>query len=550
MNAFSIRGLEFHSSRMWQWQQVQLAIELMEKIGMNTLIFHQNDIPEQLVFPTAYFNDDFMWKKCPVRMHTIFNNRHYISKIIRALERSNIKFFIEVKELCFPEVLPEVYPQLWKNGNACPFDDFWWEYLENKYNELFEIIPGISGVIVSAGTKESKISFAANKCKCPECKDKSAVQWYTRLIESMYKPIKKCNKTLVIRDFSYSAGNQRSIIEAAGNVSKDIVIALKNTPHDYYPTFPNNPSIGNCSGHPQWVEFDTWGQFFGLGAFPCSVVEDMQKRMQHCAQMGVEGVWARTDWEGITEGSSFNSFNMLNVFGAGMLSRDVKTNIDDIYKAWCDHGLVSPMKSGSVFQEPAKPTDPEAWKTLKDLMTASWGIIEKSQYVRGHLFNEDDQYCNSVDRFIDIMIKTHGRDDWEPGASMLVKPTAENINIILQEKRQGLKEVETLADKIKLEKLGFPDDFIMDFKILMKLYILYVKGFEYCAQGVFYTEKYKQEKNSSDKEQIEDAIEKLQKFSLEINEVFNDTDYPHYIYWLLDRKRIKELIADMKMHLT
>jgi len=531
---------------MWQWHQVRLAIDLMKKNGMNTLIFHQNDIPEQLVYPAAYFNDEFMWKRCAVRMHTIWNNRHYISRLIRALDKNNIKFFIEVKELWFPDVLPEEYPHLWKNGSACPFNPFWWKYIEDKYNELFSIVPGISGVIVSPGTRESKISFAANKCKCPDCKDKTAVEWYTKLIEAMYKPISKYNKTLVIRDFSYSAGNQRNIIEAAGNVSKEIVIALKNTPHDYYPTFPNNPSIGNCSDHPQWVEFDSWGQFFGLGVFPCSVVEDMQARMRHCAKKGVEGVWVRTDWEGVTEGSSFNSLNLLNVFGAGMLSQDVNTNIDDIYRAWTDHGLLSPMKSGSEPQTPAKPSSPEAWKTLKDFMISSWKIIEKSQYVRGHVFNEDDQYCNSVDRFIDIMVKTHGRDDWDPGASLLVKPTDENISIILDEKRQAVKEAEELAGKIDFKKLGFPEDFCNEMKTILMLYPLYVKGFEYCAQGVFYAEKYRLEKNDQDKKQVNDAIDKLQKFTTEVNDFLKGSDYPHYIYWLLDMERLGEFIDDLK----
>ncbi len=53
--------------------------------------------------------------------------------------------------------------------------------------------------------------------------------------------------------------------------------------------FRINPAIGCCgSDMRQWVEFDTWGQYFGLGVFPCSVVEDMQGRLQRYLDKGVK----------------------------------------------------------------------------------------------------------------------------------------------------------------------------------------------------------------------------------------------------------------------
>ena len=84
----------------------------------------------------------------------------------------------------------------------------------------------------------------------------------------MYRPLAKAGMRLVVRDFSYTADHQFAMVEAARSVSKDITMALKKAPHDYYPTFPDNPAIGCCdSDMRQWVEFDTWGQYFGLGYF-------------------------------------------------------------------------------------------------------------------------------------------------------------------------------------------------------------------------------------------------------------------------------------------
>jgi hypothetical protein len=41
---------------MWRWKSVENAFQLMERLGLNTLIFHQNDQPDQLVRPRAYLS--------------------------------------------------------------------------------------------------------------------------------------------------------------------------------------------------------------------------------------------------------------------------------------------------------------------------------------------------------------------------------------------------------------------------------------------------------------------------------------------------------------
>ena len=549
MAMFDIRGLEFHSSRMWQWSHVEQAVAFLERTGMNALVFHQNDLVDQLVFPAAYFSEEEMWRVNPVRMHTIFNNRHYIGKVVRHLRKRKIGFYVEVKELWYPDEITGKYPHLLgKDGVLCPFDPFWSEFLSEKYTELFRILPDIDGIIMSAGTRESRISISASRCTCSKCRESDTVDWYETIIKAVYAPIAAAGKTLVVRDFSYSSKNQRSIIEAADRCSNDIVISLKNTPHDYYPTFPDNPSIGECGDHPQWVEFDGWGQFFGIGVFPCSIVEDLQKRFAHAAYNGVKGIFMRTDWEVLTEASIFNSLNMVNLFAAAIFSQDTEADSDGVYRAWIDYGLYSPLKSGSVRQEAVKPGRPEAWLVFRDLMRASWKVIEKSQYVRGHLFNEDDQYCNSVQRAYDMMVHIHGRDDWEPGASRLVQATDENIAVIMAEKRAAVEESLRLRSILSAGDTGLPDEFLTELKELLDLFVRYTRGFEYCAAGVFFAKKWADSRLDPDRARLLEAISELERFAAESDEFLTGTDYPHYIYWLLDMNRIRELVGDLYLY--
>jgi hypothetical protein len=55
---FEVRGLEIHSRRMWDWKSVSTAFSLMEKLNLNMLIFHQDNLQDAVVWPDKYFPMD------------------------------------------------------------------------------------------------------------------------------------------------------------------------------------------------------------------------------------------------------------------------------------------------------------------------------------------------------------------------------------------------------------------------------------------------------------------------------------------------------------
>lgn len=551
MTSFNFRGLEFHSSRMWQWAQVERALDLMQSTGLNALVFHQNDIVEELVFPQEFFPDDLMWKRWPVRMHAIYQNRHYINKVAREARERGIGFYVEIKEIWFVDELLELVPDLRSaDGSICPSNPFWWRFLDIKMRELVSAVPDLAGVIVSPGTRESKVSISTNTCTCERCKAADALGWYSDLLRAMYVPLAENGKTLAVRDFSYTAEQQSQMIEAAAWVSDQIVISLKNTPHDYYPTFPNNPRIGNTGGLRQWVEFDTWGQFFGMGFFPLSVAEDMQARMRHCAANGVEGIQLRTDWEVITEASSFNSLNVFNVIAGAMLAGDIDLDLTDAYAAWTKYGLCSPLRSQSFVQSPVIPAAAGAGGLLEAYMKASWAVMEKAAYVRGHLFHEDDQYPDTVDKAFAMMVDIHGRDEWEPGASKLVEPTDANLAIIFAEKEKAIAEVQALPAILKPRSLGLSDDMAEDMETMLDFYERYVRGYALCARTVFLTRKAETSAKATDKAAALDSLGPMRAFIDETDKRFAGTHYPHYVYWLFDTGRLVSLCADVERRMA
>lgn len=543
---FSFRGVEIHSNRMWQLAQVEQTMDFMERFSMNALIFHQNDLIDQLVFPLKYFPDDLMWKRWPVRMHTIYNNRKYINKIIRDAARRNIGLFLEVKEISFPDSMLELVPRLRNpDGTICPNNPFWTKLARERIEELCEAVPGLAGLIVSLGTRESKVSISAGECSCERCQKTSREDWYYNIMSALYEPLKRFEKKLIVRDFSYTTLDQGMIVQAARRVSPDIVIALKITPHDFYPTFPTNPKIGHVGKHPQYVEFDTWGQFFGMGVFPVSVAGDIKKRLVECREKGVSGVWFRTDWEVMYEASVANSLNMINLFAGAMLSADTETSLDDCYRAWVEYGISSPMKSGSYISKPVKPINPEAYKNLRAFMEASWLVTVKSSYVRGHVFMEDCQTPDTLKKAYDMMVYIHGRDQWEPGASRLVEATRENVKIILEEKREAKDLLSTLPLILDIKGLGLPRETAEELEDMLDLYEYYIDAIDASARACFLTQLALNEPSGETIEEAGKTLPKLMQCRDRIIKRLEGTEYPHYIYWLLDESRLEKLHRDI-----
>ena len=539
------RILEIHGPNMFNMFHVDRAINFAKDHGLNGLIFHCNELLDKLVLPYKYFDKDLSLARWPVREATVQNNRYYMHGVLAKCKEAGLNFFAEVKELYYPPEILELYPFLRKeNGAVCPTEPFWWEFLEEKVREICEQLPDIAGIVASPGTRESMISLAANGCKCERCRNYNMDQWYRELITAMYKPLAAAGKRLVIRDFSYTADHQYAMVDAARTVSPDITMALKKCPHDYYPTFPDNPAVGNCGEMRQWIEYDTWGQYFGLGVLPCSIAEDMQGRMQRYLAKGASGVMLRTDWEIISQSSAFSSFNMLNLIAGAALSNDVNADLHDVYKRWVSEGLYSPLKHDSFAQPPCVPTAGNAVGVLEEYMKRSWQILEKIIYTRGHVFQENVQVFDRFDLAYNFMVKFHCRDDWDPGASRKGEATDENIAIIFKEKDEGVALAESLRDLIHPDELGVSEDirFYLDF--LVEMYIAYAKVMRHQAHSVFLIEKARNTKAADDIAAAKATLEGYEEEAALFKEKVEGKAYANIVEWIFDGNRILRFKED------
>lgn len=540
MRQYKDRILEIHGYNMWNMFHVDRAIKFAHQYHMTGIIFHCNDLVDRMVFPEKYFTKDELLSYNPVRNSITKSYRYYLRSVIDKCKEYGLDFFVEVKEIYFTNDLLSKYPQLRKsNGQLCATDPFWWEYLEEKYNEFFSLFPDVAGVSVSPGTRESMVSFAANRCDCERCKNYDVDLWYHNVLDAMYKSVSKAGKRLIVRDFSYTKKHQFAMVDAASSVSDNITMSMKMVPHDYYPVFPENPAIGNTGNLGQWVEYDAWGQFFSLGVFPCSVAEDTQRRMISYFDKGVTGITLRTDWENMAQSSTFCSFNMLNLIAGAMISYDLDTSLDEVYSSWAkDYGLVSPLIQDSFPQVPYKVNDDKSISILREIMTKGWLTIEKALHVRGHVFNRNAQVFDRYDLPYNIMTVFHSRDQWEPGASKRVEPNEENIPVIIEEKEEALalsKEVANLCDNLSL---SVTDENIKKYlQFLSKAFILYVEGFKLEAETLMYS-KMVELGNEDYRAKAMSTLDKYDDLAKEYKNTVAHKGYSGIVEYILDGDRL------------
>lgn len=541
-----MRGLEIHNNRMWRWSAVEQALAFMAKTGLNALIFHQNDLIDSLVTPKAYFTQEMMYKRWPIRRSTIVSSQLYIRQVIRKARSMGIDFYFEVKELWYPESLLELFPDLrTADGKICPTNPFWFEFLEVKIRELLGVLPDFAGIIISPATRESKVSIAATPCGCDRCRTTDNGDWYRQMLTAMHKPLSERGKSLIVRDFTYSVEEQGSVVEAASAVSPDIIVALKNVPHDFWPVFPNNARIGDTGGLRQWVEFDVWGQYCGLGVFPVSLVEDLQSRIRHCRDRGVSGVWFRTDWELINETSVSNSLNMVNLYGGAMLASDPDIEPDRIYEAWVSGGLFTSIYPESTARQPVMPGAPDAVRRLKAFMQAGWAVIEKTLYTRGHVFQYSSKVSPTLHDMFYVVYSFQSRMQWDPGSAELIRVTEENIRAIIAEKKAALEEAAGLRALLQPETLGLPDAFIREIDTTLDLLQYYVKTFYYAIVSAFLVKKAQETGLAHDKSAAGSILAGMSAFRKELAERMADTYYPFYMYWMLDAELLGSLESDL-----
>ncbi|MDB5856699.1 MAG: hypothetical protein JWQ76_388 [Ramlibacter sp.] len=556
MSEFAVRALEIHSQYAWDYEWVTRALRFMQQRGLNTLVLHRNDLVDLVVYPGKYFGatrekyasiferyqDIYqqLYRYTPTRRSGPYQRRAYLKRVLEMARRAGIQVYIENKELYFPEILLEFHPELVKGGTICANEPFWWEFTGVKYREFFEEFPEVAGIIVAPATGESKVSIASNRCTCELCRTTSRRDWFLRLATAMHGPIHAAGRTLVIRDFVFDAKTHEDIAAAMVQLPPDVVISLKNTPHDFYPTFPDNPRIGNIAGHAQWVEYDAMGQYYGWGIGISAMAADYQRRLGLARDRGVSGVIVRTDWESLDGHSAFQTLNFVNLYAFSALANDLAADRTTIYLDWLrDIGWLQPGLDAGQAHAAA------AW--MQGVLEPTWDIVRRTAYVNDCVFSDSSQLPVSLAHALWLAEKKNSLKEWVPEKAGALATDEANLRAILAEKDEALARVLALQAQAQPGHEGLTALARQSLRDSFDAFVRYVRAFRLVAHAVMLTQRLKQHGADAGFDALlRERLSDLPRLADEFTAFAAATDLNHRIYTLLDPDRLLALHGDLQ----
>ncbi len=559
MDAFGIRAIEVHSAYAWDFRWIMKVLAFAEARGLNALVLHRNDVVEQVVYPGACFGagnscaniyeryrEAFrkIYRYTPTRRSGPLLRRGYLNRVAEEAGRRGIGLFLQNKELSFPDVLLELYPDLVKDGHGCPSEPFWFEFIAAKYKELFEDVPGIAGIITSVGTGESRISITANRCTCDLCRAATPETWYRKVIDAMHGAITSRGRRLVLRDFAFTKKAHGELASAFEGLPPDIGVALKDTPHDFYPTFPQNELIRKIRDREKWIEYDAMAQYFGWGIGPATMIGYMKERMAEARKLGASGIVLRTDWESLDGHTAFDTPNVLNLYAGAAFGKDPASDEASVYRTW--------LEDEKAFAGDASERDKaEAVSWIASIFDRNWDAVRRALYVGDCVFNDCSTFPVGCGQAIWLAEEKNSLKDWVPEKKDALLPTEENTLRILAEKDEALGMVRELRRMVGDPPSGLSEAFAAGLAGRYEVFELYVEGFRSLAR-LFALLRYAEASGSVRAslagrrvaDEFRSALGEADRTISAYGEFYRSTSLPSAVYQLLNAERLASFRDD------
>ena len=157
----------------------------------------------------------------------------------------------------------DYYPERFRTGPGGTIDlddpDFW-EWLKQDYREMLDLAPGIDGIIltfIETGARAERQH--SNRLDTPQEKLAAVVNAVADVV------VGERGLNLYARTFAYTHEEYDNITRAVDLFERpEIRLMMKETPHDFFLTHPNDFFAGRIA-RPTIIEFDITGEFNGQG---------------------------------------------------------------------------------------------------------------------------------------------------------------------------------------------------------------------------------------------------------------------------------------------
>jgi hypothetical protein len=277
------------------------------------------------------------------------------------------------------------YPDEFKtgpNGTINLDNPDFWKWFKNDYYEMMQLVPEVDGLVLTF------IETGARAENQFSLKLKTGSEKLAAVVDAVAEVIcDELGKQLYIRTFAYTDTEYKNTIGCISHIkNQKIIMMMKETPHDFFLTHPNDKYAGTIN-RPTLMEFDAANEFNGQGIIANTWPDYIIRRWSELIKRpNVIGYVARTDRYGDTH--LIGTPNEINLFVLKRYTEDQKVTPEIFYDEFIS------SKYGSQAVKYLKP----AFKMAFDIITSS--LYTLGTNVANHSKMDFDPYKSSYGRHV------------------------------------------------------------------------------------------------------------------------------------------------------
>lgn len=222
----------------------------------------------------------------------------------------------------------EYYPERFRTGPGGTIDldnPGFWAWFKADYRSMLDRVPYADGIVltfIETGAR-AELQHSIN-LKTPQHKLAAVVNAVADVV------IGERKLNLYARTFSYSHAEYANIIGAVEHFDRpEIRLMMKETPHDFFLTHPNNRYAGTIA-RPTLIEFDIAGEYHGQSVIAATWPEYVLRRWRDFSRRpNIIGYTARLDRYGDT--NIIGRPSEINLLALKRAVEDTQVTAEQIY---------------------------------------------------------------------------------------------------------------------------------------------------------------------------------------------------------------------------
>jgi len=229
-----------------------------------------------------------------------------------------------------------------------------WDWLKQDYKSMLALLPEVDGIVLTFIETGARAELQySEKLLTPAEKLAAVINAIADVV------IDENGKSLYIRTFAYDKGEYENITSSIDLIKSDqVILMMKETPHDFYLTHPNLELVGKIN-RPTIVEFDCGNEYNGQNIVANTWPEYIERRWKDFMQRpNVIGYVARVDR--FKSSICIGTPNEIQVYALDCFTKDSNLTADDVYDKFI----------GWKYGEKAIPFLKPAFKMAYDINTS------------------------------------------------------------------------------------------------------------------------------------------------------------------------------------